>query len=353
MNTLDRYVATTAFTRWAMVLFIGVFLIVLGDFIANMGIYLRAVHKHHLDFLAEYFIYRFPEFMAIWLPLSAAAAGLLTAAPMLRQGTLIALLAAGVAPWRVFASLLVLAVLIGGLGLVLKDQVIPRVAPEAKMARDRMEEKLGREEERPRAVGWHDGEHFWSSQAALPDAGVYHNVAVFGAQGSHHASSMLIADSLSWKDGHWLLANAALVGDESQPYKVLALCQVEEVGLTLSGDPEQLAGRLKLDTHKTSDELLSANASFAWAMIAMRITFGLLPLLCLLAAMPGFIRLEGRSGIGTMVGKALLMTGVPLGVFWLLSRLLVANGTNALPSCVVGVGTLLAVGLWRWFRMRM
>ena len=54
-----------------------------------------------------------------------------------------------------------------------------------------------------------------------------------------------------------------------------------------------------------------------------------------------------------MVGKSLLMTGVPLGVFWLLSRLLVANGTNALPSCVVGIGTLLVVGLWRWFRMRM
>src|SRR5580658_7910447 len=177
MNTLDRYVLSTAFTRWAMVLFIGVFLIVLGDFIANMGIYLRAIHKHHLDFLAEYFIYRFPEFMAIWLPLSAAAAGLLTAAPMLRQGTLIALLAAGVAPWRVFASLLVLAVAVGALGLVLKDQVIPRVAPEAKLARDRMEEKLGREEERPRAVGWHDGEHFWSSQAAQPDAVVYRNIA--------------------------------------------------------------------------------------------------------------------------------------------------------------------------------
>ena len=274
MNTLDRYVATTAFTRWAMVLFIGVFLIVLGDFIANMGIYLRAIQKHHLDYLAEYFIYRFPEFLAIWLPPSAAAAGLLTAAPMLRQGTLIALLAAGVAPWRVFASLLVLAVAIGALGLVLKDQVIPRVAPEAKNAKDRMEEKLGREEERPRAVGWHEGEHFWSSQAALPDSVVYRNIAVFGAEGSHHASSMVIADTLSWKDGHWLLTNAAHVGDEAQPYTVLPLCRVEEVGLTLGGDPEQLAGRLKLDTHKTSDELLAANAALAWGMIAMRIAFG-------------------------------------------------------------------------------
>jgi lipopolysaccharide export LptBFGC system permease protein LptF len=353
MNTLDRHVLSTAFTRWAMVLFIGVFLIMLGDFIANMGIYIRAIHNHHSDYLAEYFLLRFPEFMAIWLPLSAAAAGLLTAAPMLRQGTLVALMAAGVAPWRVFASLLALAVAIGLLGLVLKDQIIPRVTPEASLTRSRMEGKLARDEELPRAVGWHDGEHFWSSQSALPEAVEYHNIAVFGAEGSRRASSTLVADTLSWKDGHWLLTNAALVGDETQPYQVLPLCRVEEVGLTLTGTPEELASRLKLDTHKTSDELLVANVSMAWGMIAMRIAFGLLPLLCLLAALPGFIRLEGRSGIGTMVGKALLTTLVPLGLFWLLSRLLVANGTNALPSCVIGISGLLAVSVWRWFRMRM
>ncbi len=353
MKTLDRYIATTAFTRWAMVLFIGVFLVLLGDFIGNMGIYLRAIQRHHLDLLAEYFLFRFPEFMANWLPLSAAAAALLTAAPMLKQGTLIALLAAGVAPWRVFASLLLLALAIGGFGLVLKDQVIPRLTPEAALARTRMEEKLGRDEEPPRAVGWHEGEHFWCAQWALPDQVKYSNIAVFGADGAQHASAMVIADTLSYKDGHWLLSNAALVGNETKPYSVLPSCRVEEVGLSLSGDPEQLAARLKLDSHKTSDELLQANASFAWGMIAMRIAFGLLPLLCLLAALPGFIHLEGRTGVGTMVGKALLMTVIPLGVFWLLSRLLVANGTNALPSCVVGIGALLVVGLWRWFRMRM
>ena len=353
MNTLDRHVLSTAFTRWAMVLFIGVFLIMLGDFIGNMGIYIRAMRNHHTDYMLEYFLLRFPEFMAIWLPLSAAAAGLLTAAPMLRQGTLVALMAAGVAPWRVFLSLLALAVGIGLLGLVLKDQIIPRVAPEASLTRSRMEGKLARDQEQPRAVGWHDGTHFWSAQYALPDSVVYRNIAVFDAQGSRHASTMLIADALSWTDGHWQLTNAAVVGEETEPYVVLPLCRVEEVGLTLAGDPDELASRLKLDTHKTSDELLVANASMAWGMIALRIAFGMLPLLCLLAALPGFIRLEGRSGIGTMIGKALIMTLIPLGMFWLVSRLLIANDTNVLPSCILGFGTLLVVGLWRWFVMRM
>jgi lipopolysaccharide export LptBFGC system permease protein LptF len=353
VNTLDRHILSAAFTRWAMVLFLGVFLILLGDFIGNMGVYLGAVAAHRGTFLAEFFLLRFPEFMATWLPLSAAVAGLLTAAPMIRQGTLVALMAAGVAPRRAYSSLLVLAVAIGLLGLVLKDQVIPRLDGEAKLARQRMVGRLGADEEKPRAVGWREGDHFWSSLTALPDDADYRNVAAFSAEGSRTAGTMLIADRLHWQDGQWLLTNAAVVSDETAPYRVFATCRIADTGLTLSSGPRELAGRLVLDSHKTSDELLTANASVAGGMIALRVGFGMLPLLCLLFALPGFIRLEGRSGVGTMVGKALLMTLVPIGVYWLLSRLLVAHGANALATSIAALTALLGVGAWRWWFMRM
>jgi lipopolysaccharide export LptBFGC system permease protein LptF len=109
MSTLDRYIFGAACSRWALVLVLGIFLAYLGDFIASMGDYLGAIAAHRGLLFLQYSIIRFPSVLVSWLPLSVAVAALLTVTPMIRQGTLVALSAGGLAPRRIFRSLLLLA----------------------------------------------------------------------------------------------------------------------------------------------------------------------------------------------------------------------------------------------------
>ena len=291
--------------------------------------------------------------MSVWLPLSALTAALLTAWPMLRQGTLIALAASGIAPRRVFSSLIWLALGIGVLGFALRDQVIPRLDPEVKLARARMLGRLAANEVKERSVGWQAGDHFWCSHKARPENGDLRMVAVFGADGSLSERTTVIADRLYWKDGHWRFVNAQVIGDRTAPFKRFTDCTVEETGLSLLGDPDALAARLKTSRQKTSDELLVEDPDNAWGQINVRLCYALLPMLCLLFALPGFIRLEGRNHMGAMVVKALMMSLVPLGAYWLLTRMLISHGNLAMTASMAVLGVLLGAGILRWWRMRL
>ena len=352
MRILDRHLFALAFSRWALVLLLGVFLIALGEFVGNMGQYLGVIAARRGLLLAEYFLLRFPEFLATWLPLSAPVAGLLTAAPMLREGTLIALAASGVAPRRIFASLLVLALGVGGLGFLLKDQIIPRLDPVAEEVSRRMAGKREAEVERPRAVGWRSGNYYWCAQESWPEEGEYRKLAVFGAQGAKVPSAMLLADRLAWRDGRWLLANVVLA-QENLPLIRRTSCPVAELGLAIDDDREALAIRLKPDFQKTSDELVGAKAGRAWGLINLRIAFALLAPLCLLFALPGFIHLDSRAHPGLALAQAMLFTLIPLGAHGLLSRLLISVGPHTTWLSLAVAGALLVSGCWRWWTMRL
>lgn len=351
MKTLDRHVLEAAFTRWALVLMLGIFLIIIGDFIGKMGDYIGAIAHGRGLFLLEFYLYRFPEFMTIWLPLSTAVAGLLTAAPMLRQGTLVALAAAGIAPRRVFASMLALALVVGGLGFVLKDQVNPRLAPLAELSRQRMVGSLKADEERARTVGWREGAHFWAVKQAWPDAAEYRQLAVFGAEGARTDSAMVIADRLFWRDGAWRFAEAVVINGSSIVRH--AECTIAEAGIALAPDPDQLAIRLKSDNDKTSTELLTSHASKAWGKLDLRISFALLAPLCLLFALPGFIRFDRRGNMASLIISSLGYTLVPIVAHGLLVRLLVSSTVNAAVLSVVVIAVLFIAGGWRWWSMRL
>ncbi|MBA3937402.1 MAG: LptF/LptG family permease [Planctomycetes bacterium] len=351
MKILDRNVIEAAFTRWALVLLLGIFLIFIGDFIGKMGDYIGAIAHGRSLFLIEFYLYRFPEFMTIWLPLSTAVAGLLTAAPMLRQGTLVALAAAGIAPRRVFTGMLLLAVAVGALGFVLKDQVNPRLARLAELSRQRMVGSLKADEERARSVGWQEGDHFWAVMQAWPDVGEYRQVGVFGADGARTESTMLLAERLFWRDDAWRLAEAVVV--HSSTIDRHQECTVAEAGIALTPDPDQLAVLLKSDNDKTSSELLASHANKAWGKINLRISFALLAPLCLLFALPGFIRFDRRGNIATLIISSLGYTLIPIVAHGLLVRLLVSSTVNAAVLSVVVIVALFMVGAWRWWRMRL
>jgi lipopolysaccharide export LptBFGC system permease protein LptF len=352
MKTLHRHILSLAFARWALVLFIGMFLILLGDFIGNIGRYLDALANNRGEHLLYYFILRFPGFLAAWLPISAAAAALLTAWPMLRQGTLVALCAAGIPVRRVYASLIGLSLAIGLLGFVLQDQAIPRFNLEAKLAKARMEGKLKLNESITRTVGWHDGNHFWCAKNASPEDGRYDHVAVFNT-GQRESGVILLADRLLWVNGEWELRNPVLMVDDIQPAQHRKRATLASLGLHLENDAASLIERLQQDKNRTSNELLAVHSENAWGYILLRISFGLLPLLCLLFALPSFLRLEGRHNLGSALARSFIWIVVPLIGYWVLSRILISNSTYLFTGTGIVLGGLLLSGSWRWWSMRL
>lgn len=352
MSTLHRHILALGFTRWAMLLFIGLFLMHLGEFIARNGDYISAVAAGRGAFLLQYFALRFPGYLAIWLPISAATAALLTAWPLLRQGTLVALCAAGIPVRRVFASLIGLALGIGVLAFALQDQAIPRLDIEAKFAQQRMVGKLELNQTISRTLGWPDGELFWCAKDAVPEEGHYDQLAVFGASGARHRGLLLIADSLFWRDGVWHLRNAALISDYHSPLQLRPECTLAEAGLRLGVDAATLVEKVKQDRNRTSDQLFAVHSENAWGYLMLRLCFGLLPVLCLLFALPGFIRLEGRHNLGSQIARSLAWMAVPILGYWLLSRILISNSTYVITGTSVVLGSLFGAGGWRWWTMR-
>lgn len=353
MTTLDRFILREAFIRWALVLGIGVFLIILGEFIGKIGRYLDALNNGRGWAVGEFLLLRFPELMALWLPVSVAVAAMLTAWPMLRQGTLVALSAAGLPTRRIFAVLIALAVAVGALGFVLRDQVVPRLTEPAERAWDKVSGRLKDGEVKPRSVGWREGDRFWIARWAVPERGDFRQLAVFPVSGAWGGGTLLIADRLQWSDGAWSLTGVqALTAPGAEPQR-FAACPPERIGLSIAGGPDALADRVTIDARKTSDELFRARADRARSTLALRIYFALLPLLCLLFALPGFVRLEGRNNLGASLARALGMTAIPLAGSWVLGRLLVSHGTHAFTACLAVAGVLLVAGGWRWWRMRL
>jgi lipopolysaccharide export LptBFGC system permease protein LptF len=353
MSTLHRHLFSIAFTKWAMVLFIGLFLILLGEFIGNMGWYLDVIAEGRGIHFLYYLAFRFPSYMAAWLPISVAVAVLLTAWPMLRQGTLVALCAAGIPLRRIFTSTLVLSLIIGLMGFLLQDQVIPRMNPEAKLAKTRMDGQLQFNQSVTRTVGWHDGDHFWAAQYARPEDGEYYNIAVFSTRTSAPRATVMIADALIWKNGQWELTRPVIVANDVDPVKKLAQASVTEAGFTLTRSAKSLIEYLKQDKNRTSDQLLAVQSDNAWGYIVLRASFGLLPLLCLLFSLPGFVRLDGRHHLGSALARAFIWAIIPLIGYWLLSRVLISNSTYVFTGASVVLGGLLSAGLWRWWTMRL
>ena len=353
MNTLHRHILSLAFTRWAMLLFIGLFLIHLGDFIGQSGDYVKAIGAGRGGYLLQYFALRFPGFLAAWLPISVAAAALLSAWPMLRQGTLVALCAAGIPVRRVFASLLGLAAVIGVFSFFLQDQIIPRLDPEAKFARMRMDGELQLNQSVSRSLGWRDGDFFWCVQSAVPEDGRYDNVAVFGAGGANHHGPLVMADRLFWQNGGWRLKNPVVAKNHHVPVRVIADCAPADVGLKLSVDGATLVEQLKQDRARTSDQLFAVRSENAWGYVILRVCFGLLPFLCLMFALPSFVRLEGINRLGNALGRSVVWMLVPLLGYWVLSRILISNSTYVISGTLLVLGSLISAGSWRWWTMRL
>lgn len=351
LSTLDRYVLfELAALRWAVLLFIGTFLLMLGDFIGQMGYNVQLVKDQQFGLLARYYILLFPEFLLVWLPLSVPGAAILTAIPMMRQHTIIALSASGIPPRRTFASLIVLALLSGAAGFLLKDQVVPRLQGEVEYVQALMDGKIKEGESRAQAAGWRSAGTHWSAQAALPAIGEYRLVCAFRQARRYDDDVTVLADRLVHRDGAWWLQGVVRVVGSRQ--ERIASCRPEQAGLELDLEPRALALTLRSDDAKTTDEVHQSKGNRYKQILSLRIAAAFLPLVCLLFALPFFIR-QQSGRVGTATAASLIFAVVPLVALGVLAKLMVSASLNPVHLAAGLMGMLLLTGSVLWWRMRL
>ena len=348
MKTLDRYLLQLGLGRWALVLFLGTFLILLGDFIGDLGNYLSALTSRRWWIFLLYEVVRLPNFLLTWLPLSTLVAAMLTAAPLIAQGTLTALSSSGISPGRVFRPFLIIALLTGVASFLITDQLNTRLGP----LTDRLElataGKGDLRTDRARAAGWRSGTSVWSAASGSPANGVYHAVVAFRSEGSRR---MLNARTLTWDNGAWILGEVVVIEGDQQRW--LATATPAEVGFELRQDRDRLADSLRADDSRTSGELHSAKSKRRHQVICQRIATALLPLLCLLYGLPRFVAWNDRTRLGVVGFKSLIWACIPLVGVGLLSKLLVSAGAQPVILAIGVMGGLVSFGVLRWRQMKL
>lgn len=348
LGVLDRFIINRMVMRWIGVLFIGIFLITLGDFLGKVGQYLRAAGTDPLLYL-RYLACRLPDFASMWLPLSCLTAAMLVCGPMLRQGTIMMLSGAGIAPRRVFRALLPFAILVGALSFLLNDQVLPRTSPLAEELEEEMKvlvKKPGRRPASGNPAGWRVDGTFWVARNGQPLRGSFSAVTAFRDDGS----AMLTAAGLDWTDGAWRLDDAVLITPGGQ--QRLARATPEEVGFPIGRDQRALALELRPEQNKTSGQLLAAPSERSWRVIVGRVLGGFTPLLCLLVALPRFTRWENRHRIGSTTAWTLMQALLPVAAMVIAQRVIIGSEIDpVLLGSLIGA-LLLGVGAWRWSTMR-
>ena len=351
LGILDRFILQRMVARWIGVLFIGIFLITLGDFLGKVGQYLRAAGNDPLLYL-RYLACRLPDFASMWLPLSGLTAAMLVCGPMLRQGTIMMLSSSGIAPRRVFRALLPFAVLVGALSFLLTDQVLPRTSPMAEEIEDRMKAEIkrkikpGKPPPTGNPAGWRVPESFWVARNGQPTLGSFAGIAAFRDDGS----AMLAADRLEWTDDGWRLAGAVVVTPRGQTRHEQTT--PDAVGFPIGRNRRELALELRPEQNKTSGQLLGAPSERTWRVIVGRVLGSLTPLLCMLVALPRFTRWENRHRIGSTTAWTLIQALVPVAAVVIAQRVIIGSELDPiLLGSLIGA-LFLTLGAWRWSTMR-
>ena len=346
MKILDRHLIGIGLQRWALVLFLGTFLIMLGDFIGQVGNYLGALFSARWWIFLLYEAVRVPSFVATWLPLSTVVAAMLTAAPLINQGTLTALGAAGIAPARVFRMFVVLGIATGVISFLITDQFSPRLMPLVDRLELAMEGKGDLRTDRDRAVGWRSGSCLWSADKGRPSAALFGKVAAFRADDSRR---MLSAELLTWQDDGWMLRNGVVVDGDLQ--RTFVQARPAELGFELKYNRDALVNVLRADDSRTSDELIATHAKRRYQILCYRIAVALLPLLCLLYGLPRFVRWTDRTRLPVVGAKAMIWALGPMLAVGLLARLLVSAGAQPVFLAIGVLGATAVIGWLRWRRM--
>lgn len=130
MTRYDRYFFRVFLQSLAVVgaLFVTIFLVV--DALLNLDELQR--FDDPLRGISGYYAFNLPPLLYLVYPLMVLAAGMFSLSRILRARELLILESAGVGPGRALLALLLPALLLGGIGLYVRDQALPQLAREAR-----------------------------------------------------------------------------------------------------------------------------------------------------------------------------------------------------------------------------
>lgn len=345
-STLVRLILGKGVVTWILVLTMGTFLVVVGQVMSRIGVYVRAIDGK-LGLAGEMLLYSIPEFVSLWLPLSVGAATLLLAAPLQRRGNLMVLTASGIPLRRVFAPMLAVACCACVGKFILDDRLLPVVQPHA----DGLDEELRRNESKrrgPQAAGWIAGEAFWMAADADTAQGRFTTVSAF-LPGKGRAAG-LIADRLVWEAGDWRLEGVEAL-DTGGQRRYLASGTLADLGWPPLQSLSQLRLDLLPDRIKTSNQLIAASSPLTKGIISSRLLNAATPLFCLLLCLPAFVRFENRHRLASALAGSAVLLALPVGIVALANRSLLSQQGDPILTAAIIAGGLLIVGGWRWLRM--
>ena len=346
-STLVRLILGKGVVTWILVLTMGTFLVVVGQVMSRISVYVRAIDGK-LGLAGEMLLYSIPEFVSLWLPLSVGAATLLLAAPLQRRGNLMVLAASGIPLRRVFAPMLGVALFACVGKFILDDRFLPVVQPHA----DSLDEELRRNEAKPRgpqSAGWIAGEAFWMAADADTAQGRFGTVSAFLPRGGQAAAG-LIADRLIWDGDAWRLEGVEAL-DTDGTRRHLATGTLADLGWPPLQSLPQLRLDLLPDRIKTSAQLIAADSPLKRGIITSRLLNAATPLFCLLLCLPAFVRFENRHRLASALAIAAILLALPVGIVALANRGLLSEQGDPILTAAIIAGGLAAVGGWRWLRM--
>jgi hypothetical protein len=346
MTVLDRHLGLLGVVRWAQALVLGTGLLLLGDLVARLGFLLRALGRGQMLDVLQHYAVRTPEMLALWLPVAPLVAAMLTAAPMRRDGTLVALCAAGLAPARIFRGLLVVGLVSGITAWVLADRVLPALAPRAEAVEARLDGDLTGGAARARAAGWRTAQGQWSAAAAYPGQGRYAGIAVRTTR----PDRLVIADRLEWSASGWTLHRVLVIQD--QRTRTMPWTTPAGIGLEPPPPRDDLAVGLR-PVRDIPGQELRLDLRQGQAEAVARLLRAFLPAAVLAWGLATFLAAYGRRHPGMAVALALAAAAGPVVLVLVADRLLVASRT---PVAVLGATTaalLILPTWWRWRGMRL
>jgi lipopolysaccharide export system permease protein len=356
-STVGRYASRSLLSHLAVTLFGFIAFMLLLEMM-NRGDDVVALHGPGVTPLIRYAALRLPDLASFILPFSVLMAALLMLAKFARNNEIMALKASGLSFYRLLVSLLPVAVLVGGLHLLVADQVVPRAAEALRTwdasAKLVVSTENGGPGARPgntaeRDAFWvRDGSSNVHIEAILADGTELRGITVFERAGGAILSQRLIAESAVYDRPGWKLIKVQRLSVvDGQERRVEYLPELDwPTSLTpghlasLAIDPASLS-LLEVWRYVSSPEVGTRPVGFYETWLLRKLAIPLVTLMMVLLAAPVAQGMQRHGGLG--LGLAV---GVGLGFLYFVADglLLTLGEVGALPPAVAALSPTVLFG---------
>ncbi len=339
IGTLDRYLLKRSCAAMLLIMTLALLLGVFFDLVLNMELYMSAElpeDTHRWLLVTELYVYRLPLIAIGILPFVVVAGALTALGPMLKRGDWTAVVAGGLSPQRISASLCVLALLAGTVHVCCNNIINPQLHNHIQG----IEELFSNAKHSSRV--WHiksTQSTWYASRSRMPKDEAPSFESIFIAP-PHNGS--VFAAAMDWNGSAWVLHPPIVRwinnenGEQIKQEQSLALTGAFAMPLS----PDELRQELLTREAFTGFELWERGDHMYITLLLNRCLALFVPLLALLYALPSFMRFANQSRILVAASKALLLASVPVAIIALTG--MAADASNWSPWLSNGIGLVCA-----------